>query len=307
MTQKALVIGFGSIGQRHARLLQQMGVDTAVLSRRALDYKPAYRELVAALRSHAPDYVILANETRAHFETLNALADTGFSGRVLVEKPLFGHTQAVPEHGFAALNVAYNLRFHPVLNQLKEALSGQKILSAQIYVGQYLPNWRPGTDYRTSYSASRAQGGGVLRDLSHELDYLIWLFGSVQCVSAIAEKLSDLQIDSEDSVLMLARHARCPALTLQLNYLDRIGGRSLLVHTQEHSYKADLVANTLESSAHVAQHHEVGRDSTYLEQHRACLNPVPDERLCSAEQAMAVMRYIDIIEQAGTRRQWIQA
>jgi predicted dehydrogenase len=156
-----------------------MGCATAIVSRRAHDLteQPAYTTLADALAAHGPDYVVVADETARHHETLSALTALCFRGRVLVEKPLFAAPAALPDHGFAALGVGYNLRFHPAVQALRRALDNRPALTVNASVGQYLPDWRPGTDYRLSYSADAARGGGVLRDLSHELDLLIWQFG----------------------------------------------------------------------------------------------------------------------------------
>jgi len=174
---KALVIGHGSIGQRHVRILRALGCDVAIISRRELGFQSCYTDLLRALEEHRPEYVVVANPTSRHLETITALASAGFAGKVLVEKPLFGRSRTFIETPFSQFAVAYNLRFHPVVQRLRELLLGEVIISAQAYVGQYLPDWRPASDYRQSYSASAAQGGGALRDLSHELDYLAWIFG----------------------------------------------------------------------------------------------------------------------------------
>ena len=126
------------------------------------------------------------------------LAAAGYAGRVLVEKPLFGRSLSVPLNSFQSLSVAYNLRFHPLIQRLQDLLVGETVISVQAYVGQYLPDWRPDTDYRYSYSAKVAEGGGALRDLSHELDYLGWLFGAWSAVTAFGGHLSLLEIDSDD-------------------------------------------------------------------------------------------------------------
>ena len=172
---RALVVGYGSIGKRHARLLGELGCEVAVVSRHS-DAPNGHRTVEAALAAAMPDYVVVANETSAHLATVEALAAAGFAGRLLIEKPL-GEGPAVPPGRFAQVGVAYNLRFHPLLGALRERLAGDRICAIEVYCGQHLPDWRPDADYRTGYSADPDRGGGVLRDLSHELDYLLWLGG----------------------------------------------------------------------------------------------------------------------------------
>ena len=150
MLQRALVIGYGSIGARHARLLEEIHCHTAVVSKREVDFPLSYIELTEALTVERPEYVVIANATNQHYETLQSLAALGYTGTVLVEKPLFGNEIKLPSLPFRNTFVAYNLRFHPIIQRLKTLLEGEEVLSVQAYVGQYLPDWRPTTDYRSS-------------------------------------------------------------------------------------------------------------------------------------------------------------
>lgn len=300
----ALVIGYGSIGARHARLLAEAGHEVAVVSARAIDMAPAYTDLEDALRRQRPGYVVVANETSRHHATLERLALAGYEGMVLVEKPLFDHVQPVPAHRFAELRVAYNLRFHPLIEQLRAALAGQEVISAQAYVGQYLPEWRPGTDYRSCYSASAERGGGVLLDLSHDLDYLGWMLGGWMRVAAIGGRLSKLQITSDDTFVLLAQAENCPAVTVQLNYLDRRGRRRLVVNTADHTYEVDLVRNVFVADR---QEHAVTveRDTTYRAMHAALLGGNAAQA-CSLDEALRTMSLIDAARAAAIHGQWVQ-
>ena len=205
----ALVVGHGSIGARHARILKDEGCAVGVVSGR-LGPAVRFKTLADGLKQHDPLYVVVANRTADHKSTIHALAAAGYTGRVLVEKPLFSSLSPLPTHQFQSLHVAYNLRFHPVLRALHGAIEGHRVLSVQAYAGQYLPDWRTGRDYRDSYSADRAQGGGVLRDLSHEFDYLGWLLGPWIRATALGGHLSTLEIDSEDVAVVLAAYTACP-------------------------------------------------------------------------------------------------
>jgi len=300
---KALVVGYGSIGARHARLLRDLNCAVSVVSRREIDYVPRYSTLAAALTQVQPDYVVIANRTSEHAATLRELHASGFCGPVLVEKPLFDMPGKLPDGIGRNVYVAYNLRFHPVLQLLRDRLVGERPVSAHAYVGQYLPSWRPVTDYRVSYSAHRAEGGGVLRDLSHELDYLLWLFGDWRAVTAVGGHYSTLEIDSDDVFSVTMTMTRCPVVTVNMNYLDRIGQRRIVIITDARTLRADLVAGTVEVDG-VTQHVECGRDKTYLLQHQAVLGG--DTRtLSTVEEGMDVMHLVEAIEQANNRRAWV--
>ena len=211
--KKVLVIGFGSIGKRHVRLLRDMGLLVHVYSRRSFPEEIEYQSLGVALKEVDPEYVVIANETSEHFSTLNTVLSFDVP-QVLVEKPLFTFPETPLDIKISQVCVAYNLRFHPLLRQLRSEIEEETVLSVQVYVGQYLPNWRPHQDYRQSYSVSKALGGGVLRDLSHELDYLNWLFGPWEALTALGGHYSFLEGDSDDVFCLLLQMKHCSAVTL---------------------------------------------------------------------------------------------
>jgi predicted dehydrogenase len=287
----ALVFGFGSIGMRHARILDELGCDVAVLSRRAIDHPKHYRDLDEALNAHAPNHVVVANATHEHHGALERLASAGYRGSVLVEKPLFDHSRPVPPNEFDHVNVAYNLRFHPLLRRMKDLLESRRILSVQAYAGQYLPEWRPATDYRTCYSADVQRGGGVLRDLSHELDYLGWLTGSWTSVSARGGHFSSLEISSDDVFALLMSTERCPVVSVQINYLDRKGRRELVVNCDDTTIAVDLVRNEIQVGRHV-ETVDVPRDATYRLMHQALLAG-DTGTVCTLQGGIDTMSLID--------------
>ena len=301
---KALVVGYGSIGSRHVRILTELGCSTAVVSKRAVDFPVTYPGLAEACASGHPGYVIIANATHQHHASLAELAHLGYAGIVLVEKPLFCKSDETVPQSIRQLFVAYNFRFHPLIRRLKTLLAGEHILSVQAYAGQYLPDWRPARDYRESYSARAEQGGGVLRDLSHELDYLTWLLGKSTRVSALGGHLSPLEITSDDvSALMLVTDA-CPVVTLQLNYLDRLARRSILINTSKHTIEADLIAGTMTIDREV-ETFDVARDDTYRLMHEAVLFGSTGS-LCTLDEGLETLRLIEAAEMAAKRGAWVE-
>lgn len=306
MKSAALVIGQGSIGQRHARILSDMDCAVTVVSRRSNDAYPSASSLIDALARFAPNYVIVANETSVHAETLSTLAEQGYSGKILVEKPLFSAPQPLPLHRFSKVAVGYNLRFHPLVQELYQRLNHAPLLGLQLYCGQYLPDWRPQTDHRTSYSAHRALGGGVLRDLSHELDLLLWLGGDWQRLAALGGRISDLTVDSDDGWATLLQTQNCPMATVQINYLDRPGRRTITAHTATDTFHLDFLQGTLWQNG---THYQIAtdRDASYRALHQAMLDDSPQPDLCSLDQGQAVMILIAAVEKAAATGQWIDA
>ena len=298
---KVLIIGFGSIGQRHARLFDNLGCTVGVVSRRAIDHGQRYESLPQALTDFAPDVVVVASATAEHAQDIRALVANDFTGQTLVEKPLTSTLEdlPIPLQG----GVAYNLRFHPLMQALKATLSDRKLLAFDARIGQYLPDWRPGTDYRDSYSARAAQGGGVLRDLSHELDYTAWLCGPWTRLAALGGQLSHLEITSEDVVTVLMKTEHCPAVSIHLNYLQDVPQRQIVAVTDTGTIIADFIQGTL-TDQNGTQTFACDRDDTYVAQDKALLAG-QSEILCTFAEGRAVVETIITVERAITDKQWI--
>ncbi|QPJ64078.1 MAG: Gfo/Idh/MocA family oxidoreductase [Candidatus Nitrohelix vancouverensis] len=300
---KALIIGYGSIGSRHADILRDMGLEVSIVSSRKETFLGCYPNTREALDATSPDYVVIANKTHEHHSSLQELATLGFRGTVLIEKPLFHEVNAAPVNEFSAVHVGYNLRFHPLILRLKEILAGQQLVSAQIYAGQYLPLWRPERDYRQTYSSRRENGGGVLRDLSHELDYVNWLFGGWKSLTALGGRYSSIEIESDDAFSILMATERCPMVQIHLNYLDRASRRELLINLDQATVKIDLVKGTGQINSDEFQY-DVPRNSTFRKLHQAVLDR-DEDKLCSLEEGMEIIKMIDAIELSAQKQTWI--
>jgi predicted dehydrogenase len=282
-----------------------MGCDVGVLSRRSIDFVPHFPDLKLALRDYQPEYVVIANRTNEHLQTLEELIANGFSGHLMVEKPLFHELSKIPIHSFNKTAVAYNLRSHILLKKLKKKLENAgQLITANIYVGSYLPSWRVNTDYTQSYSAKKSQGGGVLRDLSHELDYAFWLFGLWRRLTASGGTLSDLRIDSGDSYTVLMETNNCPLVSIHMNYLDRTPRREIFVNTQKHTICVDFVKNSISIDG-IEELISVSIDDSYRSQHQAMLTGNIED-LCSLEEALDTLLTIDAIEKAAFFHKWIE-
>jgi len=301
---RALVVGYGSIGRRHAQRLTHLGCVVAVCSRRNVDFEPSFTTIADAVKQFQPDYVVVSSRTSEHFGNLEELVNCNFSGDVLIEKPLFDLSVDSVKHQFRSAHVAYNFRHPPLIARLRLDMQNESICSFNAYVGQYLPSWRPETDYQKSYSASAAHGGGALRDLSHELDYTNWLLGGWTHVTAQGGKYSDLKITSDDCFSVLMSTARCDGVTVQMNYLDRKSRRTILVNTNQHTYHVDLL-NGIYTVDNVDECVNVERDIVIDDMHKDILEG--SSSVCATlEEGLDVMRLIQAVEISSKKREWIQ-
>ena len=290
---KILIVGYGSIGSRHARLLAPVANELAIVSSQIVKEHRVFASLAQALHSSSPDYIVISNITSAHADSLNLLKKEGYDGKVLVEKPLFSNAmQSAAPYPFP-VHVAYHLRFHPLVVALKKALTGKQFLSAHMYVGQHLSTWRAGRDHKNTYSASQQKGGGVMRDLSHELDMAAYLFGEIKNHSAIAVRAGDVTLDTEDVAAFLLGCAHCPVISVQMNYLDLAKRREWIINTSDSAIKVDLIAQTLAVDGNV-QNISCDADDAYRAMHHAMLKDNA-KGVCTFDEALALLKLIDTV------------
>ncbi len=209
---KFLIAGYGSIGRRHLRNLIALGQRDIVLLRShnsTLDEDeikdiPVETTISAAL-SHRPDGVIIANPTALHLDAAIPAAEAGCA--VFMEKPISDSFERIPElrnaltHNGGRFQMGFQFRFHPGLLKTGQLMAEGAIgtpLSFRAEWGEYLPGWHPWEDYRSSYSARKDLGGGVLLTLSHPLDYVRRLFGDPGWLWGMNGKISDLELDTDD-------------------------------------------------------------------------------------------------------------
>ncbi|WP_330949266.1 Gfo/Idh/MocA family protein [Virgibacillus sp. MG-45] len=190
------------------------------------------------------DVIFITNPTHLHFSTIAQYVPK--TKHMFIEKPVFDQTdlslEALSLKNDSIYYVACPLRYTDVIQYLKEwtEKEGQHIYSARVISSSYLPEWRPGVDYRTTYSAHKNQGGGVSIDLIHEWDYLHYLFGKPEQVFHIQGTFSHLEIDSDDLSLYIARY-RNMAVEVHLDYFGREPIREVQLFTREDTIVGDLL------------------------------------------------------------------
>lgn len=251
---KIAMIGLGSIGKRHLvnidQVLKNRGIPYSIDLLRRTDYKDLeapYQQLVSCVytaHEEMPDdydVVFITNPTHLHFETIQTFSSK--SKHMFIEKPVFDETainlSALSLKGDGIYYVACPLRYTAVIEYVKNSIELDKVYSARAICSSYLPDWRQGVDYRTTYSAHLDQGGGVSIDLIHEWDYMTYLFGKPKQVMNYRGKFSGLEIDSDDLSVYIAAYEKLLA-EVHLDYFGRKTVRELHLITSEETIVADI-------------------------------------------------------------------
>ena len=260
MNYKIAFVGLGSIATRHlknvAAFLSNWG-DTYSIDLYRSKMRPLPEELQPLVKEvylyadeipadRQYDVVFVTNPTSMHYETLEKFCKNTKS--FFIEKPVFDNT-SVDEVIFEKLKgiksyVACPLRYNAVLQYVKNNVDLGNVYSVRAISSSYLPDWRPGQDYRKTYSAHKDMGGGVSIDLIHEWDYLTWLFGMpIECKQMIG-KVSNLDINSDDLAIYIGRNEKT-SFELHLDYFGRQTIRTLDLFTEDDTIHCDLLSGTV--------------------------------------------------------------
>ena len=324
-----LVVGLGSIGKRH--LTNIFRVDSGA---RVTVWHQSGRlhpdeslhpgvEVVNtfddAIRAN-PQVAILSNPASAHVQTAVSLAELGI--HLLIEKPLSNRLDRIEqlvatcrEHSVQVM-LGYNFRFYQPLMVMRQAMLNQaigKVLFARAEVGQYLPDWRPGQDYRQVVSARQDLGGGVLLELSHEVDYSRWFFGEVAAVSATVQRIGRLEIDVDDYAEMILEYDSGIFQSIHLDMLRRapkrvfeINGENGILVWDGISHEVSLFSAEKRHWSKIFTDDALDRNEMYLAELRhffACVrqNCQPAPGLLDGIQALEVIFAAQRAEERGCR------
>lgn len=239
---RVLVVGTGSVGRRHISNLLDMGVEVFSYSYRGelnsemLKFKKKVISVSNLQEAFVGNLnaVVIANSTEKHLDI--AIQAAKFNKHIFIEKPLSSNLKNVNKFidlvnkQDLVVEAGFMLRCHPNVLFIREKLKSNDlggVMYIRASVGQWLPDWRPGADYKQSYSASIKKGGGVIFDLIHELDLVYWLLGDVADVSAMKAKVIDLEIETEAIAQVNMRLESGVLAQVHMDYVRPIYSRNL--------------------------------------------------------------------------------
>lgn len=249
---KVLFTGVGSIAKRHIRNLRTIASEkgfsvTIDAFRRSFSQEcpegidQEYIDLSAVPSDY--DIVFITNPTELHLDTLRRFHNKG--KHFFIEKPVVSVPQLEEAKNFrlrkdSVYYVACPLRYNAVIQYIKNNIDLESVISVRSISSSYLPDWRPGQDYRNTYSAHKNMGGGVSIDLIHEWDYLTFLFGRPEKVYSLIGKKSSLEIDSDDFAIYIAEMKNA-IVELHLDYFGRKTIREIQLFTDSETISGDII------------------------------------------------------------------
>lgn len=245
-------VGLGSIATRHIKNLKELYQDGIIIdllrsscnNGREWEIDGMVNKIYYDLSNLPKNYdaIFITNPTGMHYETLKACHEYGRN--FFIEKPVFEtgreNIDQLSLKEEKQYYVACPLRYTNVIQYLKKNINFADIYSIRCISSSYLPEWRPGIDYRKTYSARKELGGGVATDLIHEWDYICYLFGKPDKVLNLFGKKSHLEINSEDIAIYIAEYKE-RLVELHLDYFGKVPIRKIELFCKQDTVEADLI------------------------------------------------------------------
>ena len=296
---KFLIIGCGSIGLRHLRNLKSLGHEVIGFEPNPqirLEVRQQYNidiydDIKIALNKEI-DAALICSPTSTHIKNAQLVAKRG--KHIFIEKPISNDLEGIEKlknliyaNKLMCFN-ACNIRFLKSLKLVKKLIeSGRigKVLSVRVECGFYLPYWHPTEDYRLSYSARKSLGGGVIFDDIHELDSLLWLFGDVSEVFCMMDKISEIEIETEDLAEIFIKFVNGPMAQIHLDYIQRTYRRVYEFIGENGTIVLDINKQKIELFDEDTNHSEIfqesinyNREQMFIDEIKYFINCIKDGR-----------------------------
>ena len=309
-TIKILIIGLGSIGTRHFNNLKTLGYKNIVLVSSKSTYPEAwegcevFQTLELALEKSDYSHAFICSPTAFHVSQLKQLVAAKIP-KIYLEKPISHNLEDLSQFldckkmGIEII-VGFDLHFDPGLLKVKELLEENRIgeiYTANAFVGQFLPDWRPYEDHRKGMSASIERGGGVMLDLIHEFDYLLWLLGNASFVAACYQENPKLEIETEDVADVLIKFDSGATGTIHLDYHQRVLIRNCIFTGSLGTITWDLAKRKVIWINDAKEEEEFDfsgfeRNDRYLQIAKAFMQEKSDDRICTFEQGLDSLQLV---------------
>jgi len=325
---KILVIGYGSIGKRHAKNIRSSGHNPILLrhtrtepNKEGIKEYYSFNDLLAN-EGHI-DGAVVCSPTSMHLQDVKLLLKEDIP--FLLEKPPASDLAStiemaaiIKEKVFEKYDIAFNLRYHPVLRFLKGFLPNVgRIYASNIYVGYYLPYWRPDIDYRETSSAKKELGGGVHIELAHDVEYALWFLGFPESLTGYVNRVSSLDISTDDMCSAILQYRDGSVAEIHLDYLSQkyLRGGRVIAENGTLEWEWDGTGGKV---AYFSKEKRTSEDifvmqkgydfnSTYTEELENFIGIIKgtNSSMVNIETALNTMKVIGAVEKSAYEKRWI--
>ena len=257
--KKIAVIGLGNISKKHRANLKNIFPNAKIYAMSSsgrpepgeITHCDIFKTSLSSLINEGIDMAIVASPATFHAEHSIPLIKSGIP--TLIEKPLSATKEdadkilKASKESLTPVSVGYCLRYLPSAQRVKNMIASEglgEIYNVSIDVGQYLPDWRPVKDYHKTVSASKKLGGGVLLELSHDLDYAQWIFGSLISKYSSLRSSAELGLAVEDIADISAVTQSGAVVNIHLDFLQKHAYRTCNIIGSKGRIEWDLIKNS---------------------------------------------------------------
>jgi len=286
-------MGYGNMTQKYCKILSKYKGQVIIKHYTSQDVPNNLYKQVKKLKEYNPDIIFICSATSSHYKNLSFVNNIFKNKVIMVEKPLFHKFIKIKENN--KIYVGYNLRYDPLMQSLKKMIKNQKIWSAEVACNSYLPSWR-NRDYSKTSSAKKKLGGGVLLDLSHELDYINWIFGDLKIKFVINNKISNLKINTDDNLLLIGNTKNVKQFTIRLNYYSKIESRYISINGDRLNFKADLINKKITFIKKEKQHTKLWNEKKYSKTFEDMIKSIIDNKDIKLPNLKSGLRVLKLVE-----------
>ena len=313
--RKILICGLGSIGSYYVRLILNKWPNSRISILRSGFGIPKKEELlvenVFTENNKAiiwkPDFCIIASPASIHLSQALYFSRKGIP--LLIEKPIgipFQEKKLWKELILISkkvpIFVGYVLRHHSCAKFLKTYLSSNlvgEVLEANFYSGSWLPSWRPDNDYKKSVSSRKDLGGGVLLELSHEIDLALFFFNEIKIDYSYINKTNALDIEVEDQAFIVGFNDKNTLVNIRLNFCSKIDKRYIFIRGTKGEINWDIKKGKLDyeltDGKKERKEFNESKDDLFQKQLERIFEDFDysNELLCNVEQGISVLKIIE--------------
>jgi predicted dehydrogenase len=328
MVPKVLIVGVGSIGERHLRCFQNTGrcditfcevneeLRESIAERYQIEH--CFADLAAAV-ADGPAAAVICTPADLHIPLARELATAGI--HLLIEKPLSTNTEgidalcALVELNSLTAGVAFVTRCHPLVQRLRREIRGladtDQVVQATFVGGQDFPFFRPA--YRDIYYARHDSGGGAIQDaMTHSVNTMQWLIGPMTSLVTDANHLVLPGVAVEDTVHVLARHGKIMS-SWSLNQHQRANETTIQIICQQTILKLEFHTQRLLKMTETGQPWEVllesqlERDDSFVAQAEMFLDALAGQGqvTCAIAEAQDTLQASLAMLESNKQRAWV--
>ncbi len=289
---KSLIIGFGSAGKKHFKSLKKIKKIKKIKILSSLKINKKFLIKKKEIISYDPDYILITNLTKLHYQSLSYIDHSFQNKLIFVEKPIFHKYINFKSKNNNKIIVGYNLRHNPVIDFLKKKFRNKKINHVKIECKSYLPSWRKNLPYHKTNTAQRI-GGGALLELSHEIDYMIYIFGKFKVNYKFKKKLSKLKIENEDIYQINGFSKNVKFFSIYVNLFDKRNERKISIYTDNNLTIGDINKNYIKIiNKEKVKVLKFTKKNTFDEQHKEILSK-NFSKTCNLNDALNILKIIE--------------